>query len=67
MSNADTLPKHQITRNYYDFCLIQPKKIIIRLSHAHVQKGAIFDVKPNMLYPFITFWLECVATTPFNV
>jgi hypothetical protein len=20
-----------------------------------------------MQYPFITFWLECVATTPFNV
>jgi hypothetical protein len=19
------------------------------------------------VYPFITFWLECVATTPFNV
>jgi hypothetical protein len=24
-------------------------------------------VNQYVLYPFITFWLECVATTPFNV
>jgi hypothetical protein len=24
-------------------------------------------VSSRFIYPFITFWLECVATTPFNV
>ena len=25
------------------------------------------DLWKILIYPFITFWLECVATTPFNV
>ena len=29
--------------------------------------GTFGDIEHFRRYPFITFWLECVATTPFNV
>jgi hypothetical protein len=40
----------------------------MQIVRKYVMKNMIFIFTKNtVLYLFITFWLECVATTPFNV
>jgi secreted trypsin-like serine protease len=44
-------------------------KVLSERPNSYIENsGKILEnISINRLYPFITFWLECVATTPFNV
>jgi hypothetical protein len=50
------------TWRHYERLRVLNKKIYFC---PHIAESAI--IAENAQYPFITFWLECVATTPFNV
>jgi hypothetical protein len=39
-----------------------PSRLVNHEEDRYFRVGPSWDE-----YPFITFWLECVATTPFNV